>query len=211
MMDAIERLWRRVQLLVGRGRIGAVDDSSSVQVLQVRLGADETKDDLPRIAEYGLTSNPPLGTDALVIFLGGERTNGVVVGTNNQAARLTGLAPGEVALYDNLGRFVLLKADGIHVQGNASPVTVVTTSDITATAGGNVTLTAQTKITLSAPTVEIDATTTSVSGLTQLTNVAVSGTITNAGHDIGHGHEHLPGSFKANTTNVTGVSGAVTP
>jgi phage baseplate assembly protein V len=138
MREQIERLWRRLQLVIGRGRIRVVDDSTPAQTLQVQLGADETKDALPRIAEYGFTSNPPPGTDAVVIFLAGERTNGVVVATNNQQFRMRNLETGEVAIYDNRGRFVLLGAGGIHVQGNADPILVETTGTITANAGGDI-------------------------------------------------------------------------
>jgi phage baseplate assembly protein V len=247
MREQIERLWRRLQLVIGRGRIRVVDDSTPAQTLQVQLGADETKDALPRIAEYGFTSNPPPGTDAVVIFLAGERTNGVVVATNNQQFRMRNLETGEVAIYDNRGRFVLLGAGGIHVQGNADPILVETTGTITANAGGdinatssggavNVTAAASIKleapfihlkgssIVLEAPGVGIDASildinaattmngVTAINGATTVTGAtAVIGSMTNNGHDIGQGHKHLAGGLKANTTTVTGTSGAVTP
>lgn len=216
--STLERLWRRLQLLVGRGRISIVDDSKSAQVLQVRLGADETADGLPRLADYGFTSNPPLGSDAVVLFIGGERTNGVVIATNNQQFRMRSLAAGETAIYDNQGRSVLLGAHGITVQGNASPITVETTSDITATAGGNMTLHAGGKITLSAPQVEIDATLLTVNGQTQLHgntsitgDTSITGALTNNGHDAGNTHDHLPGTYHAGGTAITGISGGVTP
>lgn len=206
MSTGLERLWHRLQLVIGRGRIAVVDDEKSAQVLQVKLGADETKDGIPRIAEYGFVSNPPIGSDAVVLFLAGERTNAVVVGTNNQTVRMTGLATGEVAIHDDKGRFVLLGAAGIHVQGKDDPVVVETTGDVTATAGGNITLTAAVKIKLAAPTVEIDATDVNINANTNLT-----GAVTNDGHDIGFAHEHVAGTYKVGSSAVTGVSGGVTP
>lgn len=246
MREQLERLWRRLQLVIGRGRVRVIDDSTPAQTLQVQLGADETKDGLPRIAEYGFTSNPPPGTDALVVFLAGERTNGVVVGTNNQQFRMRNLASGEVAIYDNRGRFVLLSAAGIHVQGADSPITAETTSDVTATAGGNVTVqaggranvTSSTSIKLAAPTIilqgnlielqapDIDLSgdviglsgavavqgATTIAGTTAITgDTSITGALMNNGHDVGPNHKHLPGTFKANTTSITGTSGAVTP
>lgn len=113
MRELIERLWGRVSRMVGRGRVSLVDDAGSVQLLQVALGADETQDKIPRLAEYGFTSMPPVGSDAVVLFLAGERSNGVVVATGNQRYRLKGLRNGDVALYDMRGQSVMLTDSGI--------------------------------------------------------------------------------------------------
>ena len=136
--DAIRRLWHRVQALVGRIRMLLVDDSGPVQLVQGRVIGDEVKDQIPRLAEYGFVSSPPEGSDAIVLFMAGERSMGVVIATNNQTFRMRNLASGDVAIHDNRGRFVLLSADGITVQGNADPVLVETTGTITANAGGDI-------------------------------------------------------------------------
>ena len=195
--DAISRLWQRLRMLVGRSRVTTVNDSGVIQVLQVQLLEDETKDGMLRVAEYGLVSNPPTGTDAVCLFLAGERTLGVVIGTNNQTFRMRGLASGEVAIHDNQGRSVLLGAGGITIQGASSPIAVATTGDVNVTAGGNVTLTAGTSITLTAPTVTVTG------------DLAVSGALTNAGHNVGVGHEHTQGTYHAGGTPITGISGTV--
>lgn len=128
---AIERLARRVLMMIGRGRITTCDDSGPVQMLQVRLGADEIRDRTPRIAEYGFTSNPPVGSDVLAVFLGGERTRGVVVGTNHQGSRLKGLGVGEVAIFDDQGQKVHISRSGIVISGAGLPVTITDTPQIT--------------------------------------------------------------------------------
>lgn len=238
MSDGLARLWSRLRLAIGRGRTTQVDDSTAAQVHQVRMGADELRDATPRVAEYGFVSNPPPGTDVIVVFIAGERTNGVIVGTNNQTLRMRNLASGEVAIHDDKGRFVLLGAAGIHVQGKDDPITVETTSDITATAGGDVSVTAggdislhaSGTITLAAPQVAINATTltvtaatvvhgnTAITGDTAITgataivgDTSIAGALTNNGHDIGATHEHAPGTFHAGGTAITGTSGGVTP
>ena len=245
--NALRLLWRRVLLVIGRGRITIVDDSSPAQAVQVRLGKNEVKDGVPRAGEYGFASNPPGGTDAIVIFVAGERTNGVVIATNNQTFRMRNLATGEVAIHDDKGRFVLLGAAGIHVQGNADPIHVETTGTITANAGGDIAATSSggsinlqaattirlaadfihmqaSSISMEAPGVGVTATTFGVTAATTLTgattvdgvtalngDTTVTGAMTNNGHDIGSGHKHAPGTFKANTTSITGTSGAPTP
>jgi phage baseplate assembly protein V len=235
--SALTRLWRRMLMAIGAGRITQVDDSRSAQVMQVQLGQDELKDDTPRLAEYGFVSNPPIGSDAVVLFIAGERTNGVVVATNNQTVRMTGLASGEVAIHDDKGRFVYLSAAGIHVQGKDDPITVETTGPITARAsgdidatstGGNInlraaagaialsaariTIAATASIDLQAPEMTAEATSLAIAAAIAITGAtSVEGALTNNGHDVGNTHEHVPGTFHIGTSPVAGVSGGVTP
>jgi len=131
MHASIERIWRRVLLVVGRGRATVVNDRGTVQRLQVNLGALELHDALPRLAEYGLTSVPPVGSDVVVLFVGGDRSNGVVVATGHQGSRKTDLSPGEVALYDDLGLSVHLTRTGIVIKGGGLPVKITDTNLIT--------------------------------------------------------------------------------
>lgn len=115
MMQNLSALWRRVSAMVGRGRVSLVDDTKAVQRVQVQFGGKDVHDDLPDISHYGLHSNPPIGTDAVALFINGERTAGVVIATNNQTYRLKGLASGEVALADDKGQVVYLSATGIRI------------------------------------------------------------------------------------------------
>ncbi len=133
MSDAIERVYRRVLNTVGRGRTTYVDDTQNVQFVQVKLGAEEVKDGLPRLAEYGFSSALPDNSDAVVLFIGGERSNGVVIATGNQTYRMRSLASGEVAISDDKGQSVYLTKAGIVIDGGANPIT------ITAPGGLNIT------------------------------------------------------------------------
>ena len=137
----MERLWRRVQLMSSWGRVTFSDDSRSAQLLQVKLNDSETRDDTPRIAEFGLTSRPPDGSDVLVVFLGGDRSKGVVVATAHQASRPKGLLAGETMLYDLWGKSVhLTKAGGIVVEAQGAPVTVNNATTVTFNAADSVEL-----------------------------------------------------------------------
>lgn len=131
MNDSIERIWRRVLLIVGVGRVTAVEsDDAGAQSLQVQLGALETKSNTPRLSEYGFNSNPPVGSDAVVLFVAGERTNGIVVACGNQTYRMRGLASGEVALSDDKGQSVYLSADGIRINGGGLPMVITNTTAV---------------------------------------------------------------------------------
>lgn len=128
--DAIERLWRRMQLVVGRGRIKTGSDAGLVQTQQVQLGALEIRDNTLRIAEYGFTSMPLPGCHAVVIFVGGDRSNGVIVGTNDQNHRLKNLQPGEVAIHDDQGQSIYITRNGIVINGGGKPISFTNTPSI---------------------------------------------------------------------------------
>ncbi|SAK88356.1 Bacteriophage Mu Gp45 protein [Caballeronia temeraria] len=68
MLDALNALSRRIRLFVSRAVISFVDDTRTVQYLQAKINALETVGDIPRYVEYGLSSNPPLGSEALIVF-----------------------------------------------------------------------------------------------------------------------------------------------
>lgn len=141
MAGAMAGFWRRIQLVVGRGRVTVSDDSKAAQMLQVRLGAMETRDDTPRMAEFGFTSRPPVGSDAIVIFVGGDRSNGVAIATGHQASRPTGLLEGETMVYDQWGKSIrFTKAGGIVVQAAGADVTVNNAVNVTVNASTEVTL-----------------------------------------------------------------------
>ncbi len=109
-----------------------MDDGGAVQFVQMQLSQSETRDRTPRIAEYGYSSNPPDGADAVAVFLGGDRTNGVVIACGHQAYRMRGLASGEVAISDDKGQSVYLSAAGIVINGGGHPVTITNAPKITA-------------------------------------------------------------------------------
>jgi phage baseplate assembly protein V len=132
VLQELNRLGRRILLLMARGAIALVDDTKGVQTLQVRLNALELIPDVPRYAEYGFTSNPPAGTQALVAFKNGDRNDGFVIATSNAKYRLTGLQSGEVAIHDSRGQSVYLTADGIVVNGGGNPITFTNTPEMIA-------------------------------------------------------------------------------
>jgi phage gp45-like len=127
-MTAASRLYRRVMMSVMPMKITATDDSGPVHRAQARGFAPETIDDLPVLQIYGLASHAPPGSDATALFASGDRSNGVIVATGNQQARLRNLQPGEVALHDNSGAPSVVKlARGGAIEVNAAQTVTMTT------------------------------------------------------------------------------------
>ncbi len=124
MIAAIERLYRCMQLAFGRGRVTFVDDSGPVQKVQVRFGQMEIIDGMPAPHDFGFTCNPPIDSDVFASFLGGNRSNGMIVVIGSQAYRMRNLKSGEVAIYDALGQSVHLTQSGIVVNSAGLPITI---------------------------------------------------------------------------------------
>jgi phage baseplate assembly protein V len=182
---ALDRIGRRVMTMVAGGRKTTGRDDGNVQLLQARLGEAEVRDDLPRLAEFGFASMPPDGSDLVVLFVGGDRSNGVVIASGHIATRMRNLQPGESALYHADGKHVYLKADRIEVDAKGQLVNVINASDVNVTASGTVTVNA------AGVTINCDV---AVNG-----SVHASGDVTAAGISL---HNHVHGGVKAGADNT---------
>lgn len=120
LQKLLQPVHRRIANLVSRAVVARVDDGTKLQTVQVELLAEETRDGLERFQQYGLTSVPETGAEAVVLFAGGRRDVGYVLAVDDRRYRVTALAPGEVALYSKAGASVVLKADG-SVEVNPAP------------------------------------------------------------------------------------------
>lgn len=121
----------QVANLAARAVVRLVNDAAKIQLMQLGVGSDETRDGCERIGDYGFTSVPMPGAEAVVIFPNGRRDHGLVVAVGDRRYRITGLVEGEVALYTDEGDSVILHR------------------------GRTITVTAGTKVQLLAPSVEI--------------------------------------------------------
>jgi phage gp45-like len=139
MASAVRPVRNRIATFAVRALVKLVDDTTLLQLLQLDAGDEEEEDlhdEVPRFQQYGYTSVPQLdngSAEAIVVFLGGDRSNPIVLAVDDQAYRLAGLQPGEVALYTDedepdadpevdrhyillkRGRITVLKADEIHL------------------------------------------------------------------------------------------------
>lgn len=101
----------RLANMLARGVVKRVNDAPKFQELQLIVGADETRDHVERVQQYGFTSRPHADAEAVVLFVGGRRDHGLCVAVDDRRYRIH-VAEGEVALYASAGQSILLKADG---------------------------------------------------------------------------------------------------
>lgn len=113
-------------------------DSSKMQQLKLRIRKGEVRDAIERLQEYGLTSVPFAGAEAVCLFVGGDRDHPLVIAVDDRRYRLKGLAGGEVALYDDLGQVIHLKRDKIHIKTETKVVVDSPNIELTADAAQKV-------------------------------------------------------------------------
>jgi phage baseplate assembly protein V len=121
----INRLGARVRGMVSRAVVNLINDATKLQGVQITLMADQVADDVERFQNYGLTSVPLPGAEAVALAVGGSTAHTVVVVVDDRRYRLKGLAGGEVALYDDLGHKVHLTRSGIVIDGAGHLVKMV--------------------------------------------------------------------------------------
>lgn len=109
--------------MVGRAVVSLVNDALQMQGVQVQPLANNVRE-AERFQNYGLTSVPHVGAEALVLSVGGSSDHCVVICVDDRRYRLVGLADGEVALYDDLGQRVHLTRAGMVIQGAGLPITI---------------------------------------------------------------------------------------
>lgn len=92
-----------------RGKITLVVSSEPIQRVQLNGLADEVLQELEHLQEFGFASNPPEGSEAVVIPLGGDTTHGVIVATQHGSFRIKNLNPGETAIFSQDGAKIVIK------------------------------------------------------------------------------------------------------
>jgi phage baseplate assembly protein V len=117
-----------------RGTLTKANDEPLMQEVDVEILKGEKKTTLERFQNYGFTSVPHKedgeGSDKaaefVIVFLGGNRSHGVIVAMDDRRHRLRNLKEGESAQYDDQGQKVHVSRDGIIIDGGKKelPVTI---------------------------------------------------------------------------------------
>lgn len=130
----------RSQIL--RAIVHRVADDAETQLVDVETHDGVVRAGVEVLQPYGLASRPPApdGALAVVLAIGGDPGDLVVLQLGAPSSRLGGLGPGEVALYDQRGNRVHIKADGTIEILAATKVKVVAPSvEIVASGGVDIT------------------------------------------------------------------------
>lgn len=124
MSRLLNPVWRRLRLLISRGVLKMSEDGKGLQEVQVTLLGDSPAW-AERFQQYGLTSVPHGGAEAVVASVGGARAHLVALAVDDRRYRMASLKTGEVAIYDDKGQSVHLTREGIVVKGAGLPLAFV--------------------------------------------------------------------------------------
>ncbi|GLQ73252.1 phage baseplate assembly protein V [Vibrio penaeicida] len=102
---------RRINGAITRAVVSGVVEGLQRQNLQLKMHADESVDDIERFQNYGCSSFPPVGSEAILAAIGGNLGNLVAVAVEDKKVRPKGEA-GDVFLYHLEGHKVRLTKDG---------------------------------------------------------------------------------------------------
>lgn len=111
MNRALSALKGRVMLLVARGILRGVNDGAGRQFIQSSMLAGETRDKVERVQQYGFTSHPLGGAAVIVLCQSGNRDHPLAIAVDDPRVRKHGLQPGEVAIYNDKGDYILMRQD----------------------------------------------------------------------------------------------------
>ena len=133
---------QKMRLMVARGIVKLVQDSG-LQLMQLDLLDEETRDGVERVQNYGHRGHPPQGSTVATVAVAGSRDH-LVVAACEHPDHVPPLESGESAMYAMFGQLFKMDKEGnvtlvckdfnIQASGN---VTAAAAGNYTATAGGN--------------------------------------------------------------------------
>jgi len=132
--------------LVGMGVVSSVDDTGGAQRVNLETGTGVSRADVEVAWPFGFSSNAPAnGAICVVLAVGADPSNLVVLPPQNPSCRFGKLQPGEAVMYAADGTRVHLRTGGeVEIWGGTSVTTNTKTCVINApngcTINGNVTV-----------------------------------------------------------------------
>ena len=176
-----------------RGKVARVQAGGGVQKIQVEGLDGETVQDFEHAENFGFTSNPPAGSDCVVVPLGGKTSHGIIVTTTNGAYRITGLSDGETAVYNADGAKMVLKKGRV-IEIDCDKLNIKAPSGVNITSEKvecSAVLTAQGQINGNGGmAVQGGSGTTFTGNVNMVGDLHTTGALTNNGKDVGSTHKH---------------------
>lgn len=129
MNQNLKRAAVRIAGMLGIGRITSQKDSGEIQQAQYQTPLEVAS--APRMADFGFSSGLPVGTDVVIAFIGGDRSSPIIIASNHQGYRRTGLNEGETAIYNQWAMEVLLTERGVFIDAKGKDVEVNNATNVT--------------------------------------------------------------------------------
>jgi len=187
---------RRVRLMARRAVVRLVYDDPKMQELQLAIFAGEVRDRVERWEDYGFTSHPLPGAEALVLSLGGSTDHGAVVKVGDRRYRIVNQQPGEVTIYTDEGDTIRLRRGRIvEIDTQTMRINASTLCEINAP---TVQINAETACHIDSPLTAASGQVQAALDITDRTGMSGGGSV-NAIRTVYNGHAHPE---TGSTTNV---------
>lgn len=119
-----------IEDLIARGVLFAKMGFRKMRVIQAEFLAGDLRDEIEHFEPYGFTSEAKPGAEVLATSIMGDRDHTIAFCITDRRYRPVSLKDGEVCIFDDLGRQIFLRRDGITIEGKDSPVTVHTSGAV---------------------------------------------------------------------------------
>ena len=124
LQQQVDNLSSRIMNMASRGTTVEDDNSKGIQQAKIRGQHGEEIPKVQRWEQFGLTSRPPAGSDALILSINGTRDSAQMVAVSSPDSRLTDGAEGSTTLYDAAGNKVYLDNGGNIVIEGSGTITI---------------------------------------------------------------------------------------
>jgi len=148
--------------MVLRAVVTAVDDSGGLQTVSVVTKNEKALDGIEVFRAYGFTSHPLVGSEGILLRIGGDSSHPVFICADDRRYRTKANMPGEVGLYSHEGDTLIFK------EGNLLDVVCATKVTVTCP---DVVVKSSNKIVLDTPNVDVPNGDITVSGISFLNHV----------------------------------------
>ncbi len=115
-------------LAIGKTR-AAMQDAGATPLVQAGFGDLQLLDGLQIVQHFGFSSSPPLGSNVVAAFVGGDKSRGVILGSVEPGSRRKFLVPGEAVVHDLWGNEAHFGQHGISIT-HATNVTIKVAASI---------------------------------------------------------------------------------
>lgn len=189
MKQLLRDIRTRIAMVIGFGKTTLSDDSGNSQKLQYHNNM-EVRDGTIRYTDFGFSSSLPAGSDVLIAYINGDRSNAIIFASNHPSSRHQNLNAGESVLYNQWGLHILMTEEGIVIEAKDK--------DVTINNANKVTVNAKTEVLLNTPLLKVTG--------NIIDNCESNESTLKALRDSHNKHDHQVKNIQTGNSNITSES-----
>jgi phage baseplate assembly protein V len=129
-VNALAALKNRMQLMLGRCVLRAIDDEKKMQLVEVGTLSGAVRGKVEHFHPYGFSSKPLPGAEGVVGFVGGAQDHPILLVVADRRYRFQPLQDGGCALHSQFGDFVVLRPADREIEVHAATKVILSAPDV---------------------------------------------------------------------------------